>query len=141
MTVDLFVNVALVLFISSNLAILYMSNIGYVTAHIFAMTGFLLLRKDRPNWPRPIKVAPIWIPVAVVIAASNIVFLVVGSRYPKLTGYGGLKEFIIGISILLGSIVLFAFRRIVQDKERVHWREETPTMPDEVPAPAVVPAG
>jgi len=29
----------------------------------------------------------------------------------------------------------------VQDKERVHWREETPTMPDEAPAPAVVPVG
>jgi amino acid transporter len=141
MTVDLFVNVALVLFISSNLAILYMSNIGYVTAHVFAMTGFLLLRKDRPNWPRPIKVSPFWIPIAVVIAASNLVFLVVGSRYPKLTGYGGLKEFLIGIGILLGSIVLFVFRRVVQDKERVHWREETPTMPDEAPAPAVVPVG
>lgn len=141
MTVDLFVNVALVLFISSNLAILYMSNIGYVTAHVFAMTGFLLLRKDRPNWPRPIKVAPLWIPVAVVLAASNLVFLVVGARYPKLTGYGGLREFLIGIGVLLGSIVLFAFRRIVQDKERLHWREETPTMPDETPAPAAVPVG
>src|SRR5204862_2466589 len=41
MTVDLLVNVALVLFVSSNLAILYMSNIGYVLAHVFAMTGFL----------------------------------------------------------------------------------------------------
>lgn len=138
MTVDLFVNVALVLFISSNLAILYMSNIGYVTAHVFAMTGFLLLRKDRPNWPRPIKVAPLWIPIAVVLAASNLVFLVVGARYPKLTGYGGLREFIIGICVLLGSIVLFAFRRIVQDKQKLHWREETPTMPDDTPAPAGV---
>ena len=53
MTVDLVVNVLLVLFISSNLAILYMSNIGYVLAHLFAVSGFLLLRKDRPNWPRP----------------------------------------------------------------------------------------
>ena len=32
MTLDLFVNILLVLFISSNLAILYMSNIGYVLA-------------------------------------------------------------------------------------------------------------
>jgi len=76
-----------------------------------------------------------------VLAASNAVFLVVGARYPNLTGYGGLREFIIGISVLLGSIVLFVFRRVVQDKERVHWREETPTMPDEAPAPAVVPVG
>ena len=33
-----------------------MSNIGYVLCHVFALSGFLLLRKDRPNWPRPIKV-------------------------------------------------------------------------------------
>ena len=56
MTLDLVVNIALVLFIKSNLAILYMSNIGYVLAHVFALSGFLLLRRDRPNWPRPIKV-------------------------------------------------------------------------------------
>ena len=61
MTVDLFVNVLLVLFISSNLAILYMSNIGYVLAHLLAVSGFLLLRKDRPNWPRPVKLAGVWV--------------------------------------------------------------------------------
>jgi hypothetical protein len=27
-------------------------------------------------------------------------------------------------------LVLFLFRRIVQDKETPHWREETPEMPD-----------
>ena len=32
------------LVIKSNLAILYMSNIGYVMAHVFALSGFLLLR-------------------------------------------------------------------------------------------------
>ena len=56
MTVDLVVNVAACAVHLENLAILYMSNIGYVLAHVFALSGFLLLRKDRPNWPRPIKV-------------------------------------------------------------------------------------
>jgi amino acid transporter len=141
MTVDLVVNVALVLFVSSNLAILYLSNIGYVLAHVFAMTGFLLLRKDRPNWPRPIKVAPIWIPVAIVIAASNLVFLVVGAGSPKLNGYGTWGDFWIGIGVLAISIVLYAFRKLVQDKQPIHWREETPKLPDEPPTPtAVVPA-
>src|SRR5215831_20671881 len=64
MTVDLVVNVLLVLLISSNLAILYMSNIGYVLAHFLALSGFLLLRRDRPNWPRPIRVGPVWLWVA-----------------------------------------------------------------------------
>ncbi len=137
MTVDMIVNIALVLFISSNLAILYMSNIGYVFAHVVAMTGFLLLRKDRPNWPRPIKVSSAWIPVAVVIAASNTVFLVVGAASPKLTGYGTWKEFGIGVGILVGSVLLYIFRRVVQDKQPIHLREETPKMPEER-APAAV---
>src|SRR5207253_11328048 len=131
MTVDLFVNVAVVLFDSSNLAILDLSNIGYVFAPVAAMTGFLLLRKDRPNWPRPIKVAPIWLPIAAVIALSNTVFLIVGAGSPQLNGYGTWTDFGIGMGVLALSVVLFAFRRIVQDKEGVHWRERTPTMPDQ----------
>ena len=31
------------------------ANLGYVLAHMFALSGFVLLRQDRPNWPRPIK--------------------------------------------------------------------------------------
>jgi amino acid transporter len=135
MTVDLIVNVCLVLFISSNLAILYMSNIGYVLAHVFAMTGFLLLRKDRPAWPRPIRVAPIWVPIAVVIAASNAVFLVVGAGNPKLNGYGTWKDFGIGVGILVGSTLLYVFRRVVQDRQPIHLREETPRVPGEAPPP------
>jgi amino acid transporter len=135
MTVDLVVNVALVLFVSSNLAILYLSNIGYVFAHVVAMTGFLLLRKDRPDWPRPIRVSSIWIPIAVVIAASNIVFLVVGAGSPKLNGYGTWGDFFIGIGILVGSVLLYVFRRVVQDKQRIHLREETPKLPGEQLAP------
>ena len=41
------------------------------------------------------------------------------------------KEKIIGFGVLVISLLLFLFRRIVQDKETPHWREETPTMPDE----------
>ena len=41
----------------------------------------------------------------------------------------------LGFSVLAISLLLFLFRRIVQEKERPHWREETPQMPDEVTAP------
>jgi len=44
--------------------------------------------------------------------------------------YGGTKEKIIGFSVLVVSLLLFLFRRVVQDKETPHWREETPEMPD-----------
>ncbi|HWE34352.1 MAG TPA: APC family permease [Solirubrobacteraceae bacterium] len=131
MTLDLFVNICLVLFISSNLAILYMSNIGYVLCHVFALSGFVLLRRDRPNWPRPIRVAPAWVPVAAVLCLVNAVFLVVGALAPKLNGYGTWTDFGIGVGILVGSLLLFFFRRIVQDGEGVHWSEPIPEVPSE----------
>src|ERR1700753_3777882 len=117
MTMDLVVNVVLVLVIKSNLAILYMSNIGYVLAHVFALSGFLLLRRDRPNWPRPIKVSNGWLPIAAFLCVLNALFLVVGALAPKLNGYGTWTDFIIGVGILVGSLVLFVFRRVVQDGE------------------------
>ncbi|MGH2851034.1 MAG: APC family permease [Solirubrobacteraceae bacterium] len=130
MTVDLVVNVCLVVFVSSNLAILYMSNIGYILCHVFALSGFLLLRKDRPNWPRPIKVGAIWVPVAVGLLLANMVFFAVGAFAPKLNGYGTWTDFGIGVGILFGSLLLFFFRRIVQDKEGIHWNEDAPAVPD-----------
>lgn len=133
MFLDMIVNLALVFFVGNVLAILVAGNLGYMSAHFFALTGFLLLRRDRPNWPRPIKLAPAWLGVAALLAAINGFFIIYGASHPELTGYGGSKETWIGVGVLLFSIVLFAFRRIVQDREMVHLREETPTMP---PAPA-----
>ncbi len=129
MTMDLVVNVCLVLFITSNLAILYMSNIGYVLCHVFALSGFLLLRRDRPNWPRPIKVASGWVGVAAVLLVLNALFFVVGAFAPHLNGYGNWTDFGIGMGILVGSLLLFVFRRVVQDGEGVHFREDTPAVP------------
>jgi amino acid transporter len=148
MTVDLVVNTLLVLFISSNLAILYMSNIGYILAHLLAVSGFLLLRKDRPNWPRPHKLGAIWIPIAWFMTILVAFLLVVGALAPHLNGYGTWTDFAIGVGVLLLSVVLFIFRRVVQDGEKIHFREETPTMPAagdwpdgyEAPAPPAVTA-
>ena len=58
--------------------ILIFSNLGYVTCHVFAMSGFLLLRKDRPNWPRPIRLGAMWAPIAALLAAINLLFIVGG---------------------------------------------------------------
>jgi len=129
MTVDLVVNVLLVLFISSNLAILYMSNIGYMLAHVFALSGFLLLRRDRPNWPRPIKVGSVWLGIAAVLVVFNAVLIIFGITNPTLTGYGTWADMFIGVGVLVGSVVLFFYRRIVQDKQKVTFREEVPDMP------------
>ena len=68
-----------------------------------------------------------------------VVFSVVGIGWFQIAagGYGkGAVVKIIGFAVLGGSLLLFLFRRIVQDHERPHWREEPPQMPDEVPAAA-----
>ena len=132
MTIDMVVNLCLLFFVGNTLAILVAGNLGYILAHFFALTAFILLRKDRPNWPRPIKLHPIWLWIAGVVAAANAVFIAVGATNPSLTGYGGAKEAIIGVCVLGVAILLFLYRRIVQDKERVTWREETPKVPETV---------
>jgi amino acid transporter len=129
MTVDLVVNILLILFITSNLAILYMSNVGYVLAHILALSGFLLLRRDRPNWPRPIRVGRPLVAVVWVCLALNIVFLAYGVTNPTLTGYGTVTDLLIGIGVLVLSVVLYIYRRTVQDKKPVTFREEVSPVP------------
>jgi amino acid transporter len=129
MTVDLVVNVSLILLLgASNLAILYMSNIGYVLAHVFALTGFLLLRRDRPDWPRPIKVGGAWIPIAWLLAAFNLFLVIWGVTQSDLAAFVGFYEFagaplVIGIGVLVVAVGLFFYRRIVQDKAKLTFRD------------------
>lgn len=129
MTVDMIVNILLVLLVGNILAILVAGNLGYMSAHFFALTGFLLLRKDRPDWPRPIRLARPWVGVAALLASINAFLIIVGASNPSLTGYGGKKETWIGIGVLLFSVLLFVFRRAVQDRGTVALREETPLVP------------
>jgi len=134
MSLDMVINILFVLFVGNLFGILVASNIGYVFANICAIAAFILLRRDRPGWPRPIKLASYWVPMAYVLCGLFIVFEIVGVGWFQIAGggavYGGTKEKIIGFSVLVISLLLFLFRRMVQDKESPHWREETPTMPD-----------
>ena len=141
MTVDMVVNILFVWFVGNIFGILAASNLGYVVAHFFAVTAFILLRRDRPAWPRPIELSPVWVPIAGVLAAYCALLTIVGFGWFHIAagGYGGTKEKIIGIAILVVGVALFLFRRIVQDGETPHWREATPEQPDKV-TPAGAPA-
>jgi amino acid transporter len=134
MTLDLVVNLLVLFFVGNTLGILFASNLGYMVAIVFALSGFILLRRDRPGWPRPIRLGTVWVAVAAVLVVYNAVLLVVGGLNPGLAGYGGLKEQLIGVGILCSSFVLFAIRRLVQDRAPIVWREPTPKLPDEHPA-------
>ncbi len=132
MTLDMLVNIGFVFFIGNIFGILAASNIGYMIAHVFALTAFVLLRRDRPDWPRPIEL------VAVLgadrrraggdhVRAHDLRRRLVPDRGNRLRRT---TEKIIGFGVLVIAILLFLFRRIVQDGERPLWREETPLVPD-----------
>jgi amino acid transporter len=141
MTLDMTINILFILFVGNLFGILVASNIGYVLANMFAIGAFVLLRRDRPDWPRPIRLPNYWVPIAVALFALFALFSIVGIGWFQIAGggavYGGTKEKIIGFCVLAISLLLFLFRRVVQDKETPHWREEVPTMPDEEPATEV----
>lgn len=129
MAVDAFMNIFLVVFFGAAIEILAAGNLGYMLAHFFALSGFLLLRKDRPNWPRPIKLGKIWVWIGAVVAGLNMVFIVAGAFiFADEFGYG-LSKTMMGASVLILALVLYFYRRLVEDKAHIQWREDTPDMP------------
>ena len=87
MALDMVLNLCLLFFAPSLLFILVAGNVGYVLSHVFALSGVLLLRKDRADWPRPFRLASGWLAVAWVALVINIVGTVFGVLWTKYTGY------------------------------------------------------
>ncbi|MEA2246318.1 MAG: hypothetical protein QOH46_847 [Solirubrobacteraceae bacterium] len=138
---DLVINTIMVLFVGNVLAIIFTGNIGYFLGVCFALSGFALLRRDRPNWPRAIRLSAFWVPVALALTAYNLLLLAVGFLNPADAGYGGTTEQVIGVAILVLSLVLFVYRRVVQDRGPLRLREPAgDAVPPEADA-VEVPAG
>jgi amino acid transporter len=149
MTLDAILNLFLITYFAGAIEIIAAGNLGYLLAHVFALSGFLLLRRDRPDWPRPIKLSPIWVPIAGALVVVNLVFIVVGGfiysggflGIDTQYGYGWDKTRV-GLIVLVASLLLYVYRHVVQDRTGIRLREETPTMPPETivapptPAPA-----
>ncbi len=87
MTVDMVLNLLLLFIAPTLLFTLVAGNIGYVLSHVLALSGFLLLRRDRPDWPRPLRHGPIWLVVAWVCLAVNLIGTVFGVVWIHYTGY------------------------------------------------------
>ena len=81
-------------------------------------------------------------PIAALLAAVNLLFIVTGAFiYADKYGYGWDKTRI-GIGVLAVGLLLYIWRRVVEDRQGVPLREETPTMPPDTAAaaPAATPA-
>jgi amino acid transporter len=147
MTLDAILNLFLITYFAGAIEIIAAGNLGYMLAHVFALSGFLLLRRDRPEWPRPIKLSAIWMPIAGALVVVNLAFIVVGGFIYSGgflgidTAYGyGWDKTRVGLIVLVASIVLYVFRHVVQDRTGIRLREETPTRPPEETATPAAPA-
>lgn len=132
MTVDLVVNVFLVFFIANPVGIYATANLGYFVAMFFVLTGFLLLRKDRPNWPRPIRLGVIWLPIAGLLTLATLLLGTVGAWRTDLTGYGTKTQLAIGVGVIVLALVLWIYRQIVEEQGPVQWRDRSVPDPLEV---------
>jgi len=130
MTLDMVLNIWLLTFFHGALPIIAAGNLGYFLAHIFAQSGFFLLRRDRSAWPRPYRLRPWLVPLAGFVLSTNIAFLIIGG-WVEANRYGyGLSKTLIGLAVLCISLLAYVFRRVVQDRAAIRLREPTPSVPD-----------
>lgn len=112
MTLDLVVNIAFIWALKNPIAILVASNVGYFVAWILMLVSFVLLRRDRKDATRPIKLKKGWVVGGVGLIALNVAFLVVGA--PSY-GWGPL---LLGVSVLALSVVMWAVRNLIEEPRR-----------------------
>ena len=149
MTLDALLNIFLITYFTGVLPILAVSNIGYVFATCCALSGFLLLRRDRPNWPRPIRLSnalgadlrgAAWrsTPCCWSRAASSTRAASSGSRDTATAGTRPAPA----CWSCSRRFLLYVYRHVVQDKIPLRLREEIPQTPEELLVhPELAPAG
>ncbi len=137
MTIDAILNLLLITRYGSPLQILAVSNVGYVFATCTALSAFVLLRRDRPNWPRPVRLPNWYVPLGAALALFNFILLIFGGfiysgGFLGITGYGyGWDKTRVGLLVLLAAFILYLWRHLVQDKIPVRLREEVPLTPED----------
>ncbi len=132
MALDALLNIFLIMFFGTAIEILAAGNLGYMMAHVFALSGFLLLRRDRPNWPRAIRLSAVWVPIAALLCFLNLAFVVLGGFvYADEYGYG-LDKTLIGVLVLAIAVLLYVYRRKVEDHLPLKLRDtDIPQTPEE----------
>ncbi len=111
LNVMLILNIVVLVVLKSPLAIIVTGNLGYILTHIFAVSGFFMLRKDRPEAKRPIRLPNFFVPLSVILTIVMVIILVVGATGFSVTGYGGFKELAIALGVLAAGVVIWIFVR------------------------------
>jgi amino acid transporter len=134
MTVDLLLNLV-VLFLVSNIAgIIYASTFGYLLAIVFALGGFLLLRKTSPDAHRPVRLGRGWVPIAGCLVFVNGVIIAMALTHPGLIGYGGSTARLIGLCLFPVALVCYFYTKVVQHgvRGRALWRTGSSASPTDL---------
>lgn len=105
------INTLLIMTAASPISIIASANFGYMLAMALGIGAFLILSPANNA-----KNKKIWTIIATCLLLYNLTILTVGALSFKLTGYGGIKELLIGIGVILFSLILFGYRRLVQDR-------------------------
>lgn len=119
MAVGLVLNAWLLFQFPAIFFILAVGNLGFMLTHVLALSGFLLLRRDRPAWPRPIRLGRLWNVVAAGACLANLAFVVFGVVGLSMTGYafdGAMKNptawtdriVVVGVVTLVVACVSYA---------------------------------
>jgi amino acid transporter len=132
LTMDLTINLLILFFVGNTIAIVAASNFGYILCCGLACYAYVLLRRDRPDWPRPFRLSKSWKAVALVLGTIDLIIAGFGVTHPSLAGYGGAKEIAISLALIGVCIPLFLIRRLWQDRDHAFvWREATPSLPSD----------
>jgi amino acid transporter len=130
MTLDMVVNVFVVIVLNSVIGIVAASNMAYFVVVIAALFGVISLRRVMSEQHRPVRLRRRWLVAAAVLGCINIGLLVIGSTSFSESGYGGWNDFFVGLGALLMGLVLYLWRVFAQDKKRLVWRDRRPYLGD-----------
>ncbi len=86
------------------------SNLAYMICIFMPLFAFVILRKKRPNHPRPYKLPDFFVPIALILGLFNVFLIVPGAAY-----YGA-EVMLTGSIITLLIVPLCWYRKKFQDK-------------------------
>jgi amino acid transporter len=106
----------LVVLLGGAVEIYTFSNVGYTGSFLTVLVGYYLLRKYRPNVPRPVRLPEFFKYVALVLAALfAFIWLYGGISY---SGIGNTRiYYFLGWAVALAYVPLYLYRTRVEDKK------------------------
>ncbi|ORA32633.1 APC family permease [Mycobacterium aquaticum] len=123
----------LIAFMGGAIEIYAFSNVGYLGSFVPVLIGYYLLRKDRPNLPRPFRLPEPFKYLALGLAALYFfVWLVGGIIYSNIGGQA--IYYYLGVAAIFLYLPLYWYRKHEDRKSMVN----QPVGPDQTPEPEMV---